>query len=117
MLVYAANSLVPVSDPASAIDFYVNALGFERRTGANDRLIEVAPPGAARSLTLTRDGRPRPAGQFAGVILGTPDIAATYRRLRERGVTFITPPRPQPQGMLQAEFIDRDGNGLVLVQP
>lgn len=124
MNVYTANSLVRVSDPDRALDFYVRALGFEKRAAApggdGSRWIEVAPPGTARSITLTRDSRPRHERRghhFAGVILGTSDIEATYRQLRARGVTFIEPPTPQPRGMLQAEFIDQDGNGFVLIEP
>ena len=124
MNVYIANSLVRVSDPDRALDFYVNALGFETRAvasgGGGSQWIEVAPPGAARSITLARDPRPRHerrGGRFAGIVFGTSDIQATYRQLRARGVTFTEPPTPQPQGMLQAQFIDHDGNGFVLVQP
>jgi predicted enzyme related to lactoylglutathione lyase len=124
MIAYIANSLVQVSDPDRALDFYVKALGFEQRAvataGAGSRWIEVAPPGGERSITLARDPRPRHerrGGRFAGIVFGTSDIQATYRQLRARGVTFTEPPTPQPQGMLQAEFIDHDGNGFVLVQP
>lgn len=124
MIVYTANSLVRVSDPDRSLDFYINTLGFEQRAvapgGTGSRWIEVAPPGGARSITLARDLRPRQerrGSRFAGVIFGTNDIQATYRQLRARGVTFTEPPTPQPRGMLQAEFVDHDGNGFVLVQP
>lgn len=124
MIAYIANPLVQVSDPDRALDFYVNALGFEQRAaapaGAGARWIEVAPPGARRTITLARDLRPRQerrGSRFAGIVFGTSDIQATYRQLRARGVTFTEPPTPQPQGMLQAQFIDHDGNGFVLVQP
>ncbi|CAA9587389.1 MAG: hypothetical protein AVDCRST_MAG18-4117 [uncultured Thermomicrobiales bacterium] len=124
MIAYAADNLIPISDADRALDFYINTLGFEKRTDSGQadgsRLIEVAPPGARRSITLARARRPHQGGQgqqFAGIILGTTDIHATYQRLRARGVTFIEPPTAQRAGMLQAQFLDRDGNGLVLVQP
>jgi predicted enzyme related to lactoylglutathione lyase len=124
MLAYIANPLVQVSDPDRALEFYTGRLGFEKRADAlgddGARWIEVAPPGARRAIVLTRDHRPgreRRAGRFAGIVFGTRDIEATYRELRARGVTFTEPPTPQPAGMLQAQFVDDDGNGFVLVQP
>ncbi|HEY8600395.1 MAG TPA: VOC family protein [Thermomicrobiales bacterium] len=124
MIAYSAARLIPISDCDQALDFYLGTLGFEKRaeTGQPDgsRLIEIATPGARRSITLARARRPRQeshAGQFVGVVLGTSDIHATYRRLRARGVTFIEPPTAQREGMLQAQFLDRDGNSLMLIQP
>jgi predicted enzyme related to lactoylglutathione lyase len=124
MIAYSAAKLIPISDCDRALDFYLGTLGFEKRaeTGQPDgsRLIEIATPGARRSITLARAQRPQQesrAGQFVGVVLGTNDIHATYRRLRARGVTFIEPPTAQREGMLQAQFLDRDGNGLMLIQP
>lgn len=123
MLAYSANQCIPISDAERALDFYINTLGFEKRadTAKADgaRLIEVAPPGARRAVTLARVERARRSGddRFVGVILGTNDIQSTYRQLRARGVHFTAPPTPQPAGMLQAEFLDRDGNGIVLIQP
>ena len=124
MLAYSAARLIPISDCDQALDFYLGTLGFEKRaeTGRPDgsRLIEIATPGARRAITLARSQRPlqeRRVGQFVGVVLGTTDIHATYRRLRAHGVTFIEPPTAQHEGMLQAQFLDRDGNGLMLIQP
>ena len=123
MIAYSANRFIPVSDAERALDFYVNTLGFEKRAdfGRHDgaRLIEVAPPGARRAITLIRGRQVRRGSgdRFVGVVLGTSDIQQTYRQLRARGVTFTAPPAPQPAGMLQAEFLDGDGNGIVLVQP
>lgn len=123
MIAYTANRFIPISDAERALDFYINTLGFEKRADSGradgSRLIEVAPPGARRAITLVRAQRPRhkPGDRFVGVVLGTSDIQLTYRQLRARGVTFTAPPTPQPAGMLQAEFLDGDGNGIVLVQP
>ena len=127
MIAYIANPLVQVSDPDRALnDFYVKALGFEQRAaapaGAGSRWIEVARPAASAEDDHPRP-RSAPAPRAPGgplrryLVFGTSDIQATYRQLRARGVTFTEPPTPQPQGMLQAQFIDHDGNGFVLVQP
>ena len=64
-------------------------------------------------------------GQVAGsakdpyrvmVNLGVADIHEAYRRLRERGVTFIRPPEEEHWGGWVATFKDPDGNILQLLQ-
>ncbi len=124
MLAYVANTVVPVSDTERALKFYVNLLDFEKRGEmiARDggRQIALAPRCGRGTLTLAseRRARQRRGGEhFAGIVLGTTNIQATYRQLRARGVTFIEAPNAQPSGMLQARFLDEDGNGLLLVQP
>lgn len=121
MLAYVANALVPVRDTERALSFYVNLLGFEKRAeailGDGGRRIDVAPRHSRGALTLATAQEARRGARFAGVVLGTADIHATYRLLRARGVTFIEPPTPQPLGMLQAQLVDDDGNSLILVQP
>ncbi len=124
MLAYVANTLVPVSDAERALDFYVNLLGLEKRgeTISRDggRQIAIAPRRGRGTLTLASERRARQGRcgeHFAGVVLGTTNIQATYRQLRARGVTFIEAPNAQPSGMLQARFLDEDGNGLLLIQP
>lgn len=124
MLAYVANTLISVSDAERALNFYVNLLGLEKRgeTLAHDgaRQIAIAPRLGRGTLTLAseRRTRPRRGGEhFAGIVLGTTNIQATYRQLRARGVTFIETPNAQPSGMMQARFLDEDGNGLLLIQP
>lgn len=123
MLAYVANTVVPVSDAERALKFYVTLLDFEKRgeTIARDgrRQIALAPRRGRGTLTLASERRARRCGgeHFAGIVLGTTNIQATYRQLRARGVTFIEAPNAQPSGMLQARFLDQDGNGLLLVQP
>ncbi len=124
MLAYVANTLIPVSDAERALNFYVNLLGLEKRgeTLAHDgaRQIAIAPRRGRGTLTLAseRRTRQRRSGEhFAGIVLGTTNIQATYRQLRARGVTFIDTPNAQPAGMMQARFLDEDGNGLLLIQP
>lgn len=124
MFAYVANTLIPLSDTERALSFYVNFLDFEKRgeITARDggRQIAITPRRGRGTLTLTsaRQVRQRRNGEhFAGVVLGTANIQATYRRLRTHGVTFIEAPHAQPLGILQARFLDDDGNGLLLVQP
>lgn len=122
MITHIAVTAVYVSDEEQALDFYVNKLGFEKRAdeamGDGLRWIEVAPPGATTRLVLTRgfgDWSADKVGKFAGIVFAPDDIDATYQELTARGVEFTEPPTRQPWGV-QAQFVDQDGNGFVLVQ-
>jgi lactoylglutathione lyase len=118
------STTICVSDQERALDFYVNKLGFEKREDApfgldsTLRWIEVAPPGADSVLVLAKGYggcEPGRLGKFAGVVLYADDIASTYDELKARGVKFTEAPFKQSWGMMQAQFLDQDGNGLVLV--
>ena len=58
MITNIAVTGVFVSDEDTALDFYVNKLGFEKRAdepmGDGMRWIEVAPPGAVTRIVLSR---------------------------------------------------------------
>jgi catechol 2,3-dioxygenase-like lactoylglutathione lyase family enzyme len=85
-----ATVIVPVSDQDRAIEFYVETLGFEKRSDfrydSGERWVEVVPPAAGTSLTLV----PPPEGQAVGietrVILITADVDGDHAGLRERGI-------------------------------
>ncbi len=121
MITHVRSTGIAVSDVDKAIDFYVNKLGFELHgdmpMGGGLRWVEVAPPGAQTMLILTKgfaDAEER-LGKFTSLVFEADDIDATYERLRERGVQFTEPPTAQPWGRKQAQFVDQDGNGYVLV--
>jgi catechol 2,3-dioxygenase-like lactoylglutathione lyase family enzyme len=120
-ITHIKTTTVPVSDEATALDFYVNTLGFELRRDepmGPMRWIEVAPPGGQTVIVLARGyGHDSTRlGTFTGLVLEADDIQATYEQLRDRGVTFSEGPTAQPWGGVQALFADQDGNGYVLVQ-
>src|SRR2546423_15642226 len=81
--------IVPVSDQDRALEFYVDTLGFEKRTdvamGEAMRWIEVAPQGAATSIAIV----PPPEGEGPGVetriALNTQDVDADHADLKSRG--------------------------------
>ena len=50
------------------------------------------------------------------VNLATSDIHAAFKRLSERGVTFVRPPEQEHWGGWVATFRDPDGNTLQLLQ-
>jgi catechol 2,3-dioxygenase-like lactoylglutathione lyase family enzyme len=85
-----ATVFVPVSDQERALEFYVETLGFEKRSDFNydtgERWVEVVPGGTPTSVSLVaaRDGEP--AGIETRITFTTPDIDAYYAELRDRGV-------------------------------
>jgi catechol 2,3-dioxygenase-like lactoylglutathione lyase family enzyme len=127
---------VPVSDQDRALAFYVEQLGFEKRSdftyGDGSRWIEVAPPGAANSISLVPPSEGVGArGDAAYCALATDDAEAAHAALRARGVEADseiaqkgTPrtglvsldammPDPTPT---QFFFRDLDGNQFLIVQ-
>jgi catechol 2,3-dioxygenase-like lactoylglutathione lyase family enzyme len=86
----AATVFVPVSDQERSLAFYVDTLGFEKRTdftyAGGERWLEVIRPGAATAFALIgpRDGAA--PGIETRVALGTADVEADHADLRARGV-------------------------------
>jgi catechol 2,3-dioxygenase-like lactoylglutathione lyase family enzyme len=121
-----------VGDYDDAIRFFVDLLGFEliedspaltTRDGRPKRWVVVRPPGGASSLLLARaDGerQTRAVGdQFAGrvgLFLRVEDFEATYTRMSDDGVEFVTEPRLEPYGQV-AVFVDVAGNRWDLLGP
>jgi lactoylglutathione lyase len=112
-----------VRDQDRALEFYVGALGMEKRIDgmeeeAGRRFVVVAPPGSHLGLAIVKgddaDGSASKVGGFCGVVLGTDDVEATHAELVARGVHFIEEPVKQEWGALQALLVDPDENILVL---
>ena len=120
-----------VEDYDAAIDFFVNALGFElvedspslTNDGRRKRWVMVRPPGSVTGLLLARadgDDQRRAIGdQFAGrvgLFLRVDDFDEAYDRMRGAGVEFVTAPRTEPYGRV-AVFLDIAGNRWDLLGP
>ena len=113
--------IVPVSDQDRAVDFYVDTLGFEKRTdvafGNGDRWVEVAPPGASTTLALTPPREGESAGIQTRVALSSSDIDGDHANLKARGVDVdeqvMRMGDPVPPMFF---FRDQDGNSLFIVQ-
>jgi catechol 2,3-dioxygenase-like lactoylglutathione lyase family enzyme len=119
-----------VDDYNEAIRFFVDALGFElvedspslTNDGRPKRWVVVRPPGATTALLLAQaDGEQMRAvgDQFAGrvgLFLRVEDFQASYDRMREAGVEFVTEPRQEPYGRV-AVFLDVAGNRWDLLGP
>jgi catechol 2,3-dioxygenase-like lactoylglutathione lyase family enzyme len=128
---------VPVTDQDRALTFYVDTLGFEKRVdfvyGGSSRWIEVAPPGAANTLSLVPKSEGSSAsGDAAYCALATTDIEADHEILRAAGVEVdaeIAGTGRRRAGLLSLEasitdpvpaqffFRDPDGNRFLIVQP
>lgn len=122
---------VLVHDYDEAIAFFVDVLGFDlvedspslTNDGRPKRWVVVRPPGGQTGVLLARaDGeaqRPAVGQQFAGrvgLFLRVDDFDATYDRLVQAGVEFVSAPREEPYGKV-AVFRDLEGNRWDLLGP
>jgi len=111
-----------VTDQDRSIDFYVNQLGFEKRTdvpfGGQYRWVEVYPPNGTTGIALAP---PPPGseveGRETGITLATDDIDASHAEMRSRGVdvdeSVARMGDPVPPMFW---FRDPDGYSLMVVQ-
>jgi len=78
---------IPSCDQDRSIEFYVETLGFEKRTdvpfGGGYRWVEVYPPNGTTGIALAPPRENDPVGIQTGISLTTSDIDArpTYRRI------------------------------------
>lgn len=115
---------IVVDEYDPAIEFFVEILGFElaedspslTNDGRPKRWVVVHPPGAETGILLARADGPAQArvvgDQAAGRVaffLRVDDFEATYRRMLEAGVEFVTVPRDEAYGRV-AVFRDIAGN-------
>jgi catechol 2,3-dioxygenase-like lactoylglutathione lyase family enzyme len=114
--------IVPVSDQDAAIDFYVQKLGFEKRSdtpfGNGDRWVEVAPPGADTTLALVKPREGEPVGVDTRVALRSDDVDADHAGLKAQGVD-VDEQVMRMGGPVPPMFFlrDQDANTLLIVQP
>ncbi|MCE0761686.1 VOC family protein [Pseudonocardia kujensis] len=108
-----------VRDQDEALEFYVGALGLEKRLDApfgEGRWIEVAPAGSATSIALVAR-EPAAGGLGTAVRLATPDADAAHAELRGRGVDVDAEVlRMGDHAPPMFTLRDPDGNVLVVVQ-
>ena len=111
---------VPVTDQNRALEFYTDALGFQKRRDVpvpqfGGRWIEVAPTGASVTLALVPASEKAPAGVETGIRLKTGDASAVHGELQARGVDvgeLLNWPGVPPMFALR----DLDGNRLEIVE-
>lgn len=115
---------IVVDDYDPAIEFFVNALGFElvedspavTNDGRQKRWVVVRPPGSETGILLARaDGERQVTAignQVAGRVgffLRVDDFDAMYQHMASAGVEFVTAPRTESYGRF-AVFLDIAGN-------
>jgi len=126
-------SFLPHNDPDAAVAFYRDVLGFEIRNDVGYegmRWITVGPadqpnvnivldPPAANP-GITDDERRTVAemmakGTYAGIVLATNDLDATFERLQASGAEIVQEPTDQPYGVRDCAVRDPAGN-MVRIQ-
>jgi catechol 2,3-dioxygenase-like lactoylglutathione lyase family enzyme len=113
--------IIPSADQDRSIDFYVDSLGFEKRTdvpfGDKYRWVEVYPPSGTTGIALAPPRPGDPTAVQTGITLDTDDIDATHAELRSRGVDVDAEVSrmgdPVPPMFW---FRDPDGNTLLIVE-
>ena len=112
--------IIPSTDQDRSIDFYVGALGFEKRTdvafGDKYRWVEVYPPSGTTGIALAPPREGDPTGVQTGISLSTDDIDSSYAHLQASGVDVDAEVSrmgdPVPPMFW---FRDQDGNTLLAV--
>ena len=112
--------IIPATDQDRSIEFYVESLGFEKRTdlpfGGSSRWVEVYPPSGTTGIALAPPRPGDPTAVQTGITLTTADIDATHAELRSRGVDVDAEVSrmgdPVPPMFW---FRDPDGNSLLIV--
>jgi lactoylglutathione lyase len=111
---------VPVTDQDRALEFYVDALGFDKRLdvpyGSGGRWVEVAPPGSAVTIALVRASDEVPAGVETGIRLTSADADAAHAALLARGVDADPDVLRWPGAPPMFAFRDQDANRLEIVE-
>ena len=114
--------IIPSTDQDRSIEFYVQTLGFEKRTdvpfGDHYRWVEVYPPSGTTGIALAPPREQDAVGVQTGISLTTDDIDATHAQLQSSGVDIdaevMRMGEPVPPMFW---FRDPDGNSLLIVQP
>ena len=117
-----ATVIIAVADQDSAVEFYVDKLGFEKRVdipfGNGYRWIEVGLGGEATTIALAPPPEGSAAGQReTGISLHTDDIDAYHEQLKSSGVD-VDAEVSRLGGPVPPMFWLRDpeGNTLLVVQ-
>ena len=127
------HTFLPHDDPDAALAFYRDTLGFEVRNDVGYqglRWITVGPPNQPTTSIVLNPPTAAPGitdderrtivemmakGTYAGVILATKDLDATFERLQASGAEVVQEPTEQPYGVRDCAFRDPAGN-MVRIQ-
>ena len=120
--------VVMVSNQKTALDFYLNKLGFQKRVDmqfGEMRWLEVAPQNSQSTISLmepstkimppeTVEAAKRSIGTPTGIWFYTNDIQSTFKKLTTNGVN-ISEPQKQDWGGIMSLIKDPDGNEYQLI--
>jgi lactoylglutathione lyase len=110
---------IPVADQNRSVEFYVDALGFEKRLdapiGPGMRWIEVAPPGSGSSIALTAAPGESSSGIDTGIRLVATDVEGEHAAMSAKRVDVDEVLR-WPEVPPMFSFRDPDGNTLYVVE-
>ena len=120
--------VVMVSDQKSALDFYVNKLGLQKRVDmqfGQMRWLEVAPENSQSTISLmapnpkimppqVAENAKKSIGSPTGIWFYTNNIQSTYNELKQNGVN-ISEPQKQDWGGIMSVIKDQDGNEYQLI--
>ena len=114
--------VIPVADQDREIEFYVEKLGFEKRTdipfGNGQRWVEVAPGDAVTTIALAPPPPGRSTGnRETGIGLQTEDIDAFHAELKAAGVDVDPEVSRMGDPVPPLLFLrDPEGNSLMVVE-
>lgn len=124
------SSFLPHNDPEASLAFYRDTLGFEVRgdvgyqgmrwitvgpTGQSGTSIVLYPPTASPGVTENEKrtiAEMMAKGTYATLVLATPDLDGTFKRLEAAGAEVVQEPTDQPYGVRDCAFRDPAGNLL-----
>lgn len=125
---YLAHIALVVRDYDEAIAFYTQKLNFrlieDTHLSETKRWVLVAPPGARECCLLLAKAADeeqasaigRQSGGRVFLFLFTDNFRRDYRKMQEKGIHFVRPPKEEPYGTV-AVFQDLYGNLWDLLEP
>lgn len=123
-----AHIALVVKEYDEAIQFYTEKLDFtlleDTELSEDKRWVIVAPPGANECCLLlakaANDRQLKSVGNQSGgrvfLFLFTDDFWRDYKKMMDKGISFIRPPKEEPYGIV-AVFEDLYGNRWDLLEP
>ena len=129
------NCFLSVDDHEKAIAFYRDALGFEVRNDVKaygmrwttlgspaqpDVSVVLEPPAADPGISASDRaamGDLLAKGLLGRLILTTPDVDATFDRVKATGAEVVQEPMDQPYGVRDCAFRDPAGNLIRINSP
>ncbi|MEE8600556.1 VOC family protein [Euzebya tangerina] len=127
------HAFLPHTDPEASLAFYRDILGFEvhNDVGYEDmRWITVGPPDRSGTSIVLQPPSADPGiteaeqqtiaemmakGTFAGIVLSTPDLTATFEAIEATGADIVQEPADQDYGVRDCAVRDPAGN-LIRIQ-